>query len=180
MNNEMMFFLLYGLLCGVAGMFWGRVQTLIKAYFDMKRRKIEYASLEEAKTELICKGPHSYDRIKLAMAELPVDEYLVCKDCGFVSNSEGSYKLNGPALEIYHAELNRRTKAIEIDAELRRRKQERIDQLMNVLVRANIEKFDGDLSKNSYELQQFYRKTALELESVYAGLKKDLDDLERG
>ena len=51
---------------------------------------------------------------------------------------------------------------------------------MNRLVRSSIEGFDGDMHKNIPELQQFYRKAAMELESIYAGLKKDLDELERG
>ena len=83
-------------------------------------------------------------------------------------------------MEIYQNELKRRRRSIEIEAELNKRKTERIQEAMNRLIKLSIEKFDGDMHKNIPELQQFYRKTAMELESIYAGLKKDLDELERG
>lgn len=181
MNNlEMQFFMLFGLLCVLAGVFGGRIHTLIVGILEMKRRRKVFPYLEKATEGNSCKGPHSYDRSKLAMPPLPVGEYLVCKDCGFVSNDVGSYRLNAPAQEVFHNNLKLRERAIQIDAELERRKRDRIHALMNQLIKANIEKFDGDMHKNIPELQQFFRKTAMELESVYAGLKKDLDELERG
>jgi hypothetical protein len=178
MNNETSFFILFGVICAAAGYFAWKVQFYVKAYFKVKQRKVEFPYVESAHQELLCKGPHSYERTKLALGPLPTGDYLVCKDCGFIANEGGDYKLNKPALEVLHNNIKRRDRQIQIHNELLLKKQQMMDQVMNSLIKSRIEKFDGDLHKNIPELQQFFRLAAIEVESLYVTLKKDLDDLE--
>lgn len=184
MNNQIVFFILFGLLCSLAGYFAFRTYSLVLSIIEVKRRRRELPYLEMARQELLCKGPHSYDRMRLAMAPLPIETYLICKDCGFISNDEGSFKLNKPALEVYHNNLKIRDRQAEIDLMLLRKKQEKLDLLMNKMIKGLLEDPDfyrhDDINFRIQVLQQFFRKSAIEIESMYASLKKDLDEAERG
>ena len=176
MNNELLFFLLFGILCSASGFVVYKIYLLITAIRESKRRRREYPSLEEATADNTCKGPHSYDRIKLLMPPLPFGEYLVCKDCGFVSNDEGDYKLNGPALTVYLNNLKLIEERKLKQQALMFKKQQDLDVLMNDLIKRNIESFDGDLHKNIESLKQFFRKSIIEVDSLYAKLNDEFKD----
>lgn len=179
MNNDLqtMLFMTW-ILMAASGVFAYKSYLAVTAWFEVRRRRKEYASLEQATEENMCKGPHTWDTIKLALAGLPVDRYMVCKECGFVS-TEGSVKLNGPALEIYKNELRIRQERLDRYNAVTQKKNDEVQKLMNVMVRRCIESFDGDLHKNAEALQQFYRKTVMELDSLYSKLNKELDEEER-
>lgn len=149
------------------------IYRLLKAYRKVSRRRKELPYLEKATADNCCKGPHNYDESKLVMEPLPPGDYLVCKDCGFVSNSVGDYKLNGPALEVFlnNIKLRKDREAQALISMIE--KQRLMDEAMNSVVRRSIQKFDGDLSKNSAELQQFFRLCVIEIEDVIHKTNKD-------
>ena len=175
MSKEMMFFLLYGVLCGAFGVFANRLYLLGTAYFKMKESRKVFPYLEAVTKNNICSGPHEYDRITLAFAAIPTGEYLVCKCCGFVSTARGQYKLNAPAMEVYKNELDRRSKAIKAVFEQNKLKNEMMHEAMNRLIKGSVANFEGPMQSNIEELQQFFRKTQMEIESINETLKKDVD-----
>lgn len=157
----------------LSGVFAYRSFFLIKGFIEMKRRQKQYPYLEKATTENMCKGPHAWDRAKLVMAQLPVGHYRICKDCGYVSTEEGEYKLNAPGIEVYRNAIKLREEAKAKQEALLKAKQTTLDEIMSRLVKGNVQSFDGDLHKNGAALQQFFRKTVMEIESMYTKLYED-------
>lgn len=43
---------------------------------DLRRKKM-YPAIGPAKPETMCEGPHTWDKIKLALSGLPVETYMV-------------------------------------------------------------------------------------------------------
>jgi len=166
MNNEFIFFLMYGVLCGLFGYFAFRVKILIKVILETRRRRKTLPYLEMAHQHLLCKGPHTYSETTLAMAPLPTGDYLVCSECGFVSNGEGSFKLNGPAIEVFRNNISRK-KEREARALIAMATRQRLmDDAMNGLVKRYVEKFGVDLHTNAEELKQFFRHAVIEIDDV--------------
>lgn len=107
------------------------------------------------------------------MGDLPVDVYNICTECSFVSGTK--YQLNKAATEIYINSLRIRKEQKERLDKLMFKRQELIDKSMNDLVKREVVNFEGDLQKNIEILRQFFRKSIIELDSVYAQLNDDMD-----
>ena len=99
MNNDVMTMLtLMWILMAISGIFAYKSFQAVMAFREILRRRKEYPYIESAHQDLLCKGPHKWDQMKLALAHLPVDVYTVCTECGFISGEGMDYKLNKPAL----------------------------------------------------------------------------------
>jgi hypothetical protein len=179
MNNDTYTMLtIMWVLMALSGVFAYRSFFVVKGYLETRRRRKLFPSLESAKQELLCKEPHTWDRIKLIMTPLSPGLYTVCTTCGFVSADGGSFKLNGPALEVYKNELKSR-----LDAKLRwdqieRLRQERLENAMNKLIKDQVQTQDftnTDLTVRIELLKDFFRKTHLEIEVIYSELNKELN-----
>lgn len=169
--------MLFGMwiLMALSGVFAYQSFLAVKAWFQLRRRRTEYSSLVRATKDDIC-GTHKWDNIKLALAGLPVDQYRVCTECGFVSTNHGSYKLNGPALTVYKNELKIRSDRVSRYKRVADKKQVETDLLMNTMIKQFYNQLDGDKQKQVELLQQFFRKSVMELDSLYAKLNKELDE----
>lgn len=149
----------------------------IRNHFKLMRRQREYASLKPSSSEALCKGPHTWDTIKLALAGLPVDTYMVCSECGLVSTQEASVQLNGPALEIYRNELKIRQRRNNLQSRMDQKRRAELDRLMNTMVKSVYVEL-GSNHDHVKVLQQFFRKTVLEVDSLYARLNKEIEEEE--
>lgn len=164
------------LMMALSGVFIYRIICIVASGLDARRKRKMYPGVQIARKELLCKGPHSWDKTKLAIDGLPVESYTVCKDCGLISSSEFNYKLNPPGLEVYQNNLKRRVeRQARWDATFKK-KQEVTNLLMNNLIKENITKFDGDTQKNIENLQQFFRKSVIEIDSLYTVLNKEFEE----
>lgn len=180
MNNQIVFFILFGILCALFGYFAYRSYTLIKAIVDHRRRKKTLPSLEVATAENVCKGGHKWDQTKLVMHPLPLDTYSVCTECGFVSNQVGDFKLNGPGLEVYKGHIVRRDARLKRWDETFKKKQEAIHFIMNSLIKNHIGLIGPDLHENIKVFEQFFRKANIELDALYSELNKLLEEDKSG
>lgn len=156
------------------------VKAIIQ-YKNDERRKKEYAALENADDHKLCKGPHSWNVIKLCLAPLPVDDYKCCLDCGYISGAGGGFKLNAPALEVYQNELKNRKIRESRMAEYNQALQEGEDKIMNenvkkMLVDENV--FFGDLNSRIKHFQHYHRMHKLELRSFWLTLRDKFKDLD--
>lgn len=148
----------------------------VKAARELKRRSEQYPSVLEIKDGDLCKGPHKWDRIKLALGNLPVDAYTVCTECGFISHEGSNYRLNEPGLEVYRNNLKRREERLKRWEAAFRLKQEESHNIMNRLIKSHVRELNDDLHNNIEVLQQFFRKANLELDSLYTSLNKKMDE----
>lgn len=177
MTNQMVFFIIYGVLCGLAGVFAYRVHNLIFAYYELRRRRKIYPYVVTAVDEQLCKGPHKWDQITLALGEF-TGPYTVCTECGYVS-SERNRMLNAAALEVYKSSLKRRNERLARWEVAFKKKQEASHQLMNDLIKGHVALLGTDMQSNIEVLQQFFRKSNLELDSLNCKFNKSLDDGDR-
>lgn len=145
---------------------------------DLKRRAKDYPSVLKVKDpeSELCKGPHKWDRIKLALGNLPVDTYMVCTECGYISHEGSDHRLNGPGLEVYRNNLKRREERIKRWEAAFKQKQEESHNIMNRLIKTHVGELNDDLQHNIEVLQQFFRKANIELDSLYSTLNKKLDE----
>lgn len=174
MSDAVIFQLYMWFLMALSGVFAYRSFVVIKAKIEYERRRKTLSALKQPRDEDLCKGPHSWEKSMLAFAEIDTGMYLVCKECGNIANTD--YSLNGPAKEILLNNLKLREEKVAKNKALNEKRIKLIDGLMNRMVKDNIESFDGDFTKNSYALQQFYRKTVLGVECIYAELAKEDSD----
>jgi hypothetical protein len=177
MTNQMVFFLLFGVLCAAAGIFGYRVNNLLVAYLEIKRQRKVYPYVVDAVDEQLCKGPHKWDQITLALGQY-TGPYTVCTECGYVS-SEKNRMLNAPGLEVYKNNLKRRADREARWAAAYRTKNEMTHQLMNELIRSHVSLLGTDMQSNIEVMQQFFRKSNIELDSLYSRLNKSLDEDEK-
>lgn len=174
MNNLEELMYVTWLLMALTGIFAYRGVLAINDFVTLQRRRRQYASLVPATKENICQGPHKWDTIKLALNGLPVDRYMVCLECGSVATQEASVKLNPPGLEMYRNEVRLRKENDVSFTEMVRRRQEELDRIMNIMVQHHYtDRLDIEL------LQQFFRKTVIEVDSLYTRLNKELDEEEK-
>lgn len=174
MNDLQSLMLVMWPLMALSGIFIYKAFLAITGAIADRRRRKEYASLNNATKDTICKGPHTWNTIKLAMAGLPTDQYMVCSDCGFVSTDLGFVQLNKPALEIYRNELRLREQRKTTSEWMKQRKQEELDRIMNIMVQHHYtDRLDVEL------LQQFFRKTVIEIDSLYDRLLDELEEKEK-
>lgn len=163
------------LLMAASGVFLYKAILIIQIYMDGRRRRKIYPSLVTA--DKSCKT-HTWMNQKLAMSGIDPGKYLVCVDCGLVSGTK--LMLNGPAKEVFHNNIKiAREKSVKYD-ELRTNRQKRQDEVMNQLVRAHIAQLTGDIHKDAEVLQQFFRKSCVEMEVVYNDLHEELKKIENG
>jgi hypothetical protein len=176
MNNDINVMLgIMWILMALSGIAAYRSFIVVKAYIGMMRRRQKYPSVAKANPLTLCSGGHKWDSVKLVLANLPVDTYKVCTDCGFVSGVE-NYQLNGPGLEVYKNTVKlRNERKAKWDATVLKKQRETQD-IMNKLIRAHVADLTNDLHKNIEVLQQFFRKSNLEMESLYEKLNHDLDE----
>lgn len=181
MNNDvgMMLGLMWVLMAS-SGIFLYKSVMVVQAYLETKRRRKIFASLEKATVENTCKGNHKWDDAKLALAGLEPGSYKVCVDCGQVAKGGSLRKLNGPAMEIYKNNIRLRGERQVKYKDLAQKRQQVTDEVMNRLVRAHVGELQGDLHANIAVLQQFFRKSSIEMEALYMDLHKDLEEIDRG
>lgn len=153
-----------------------RIYKLVTGYFEVERRRKIYPYFEEAYDEALCKGPHKWDKTKLIMPPLPMETYMVCTECGYISGAGGGYKINAPALEVYRAHIVRRDERFKKNQDLIKQKQQAIDEAMNRLIKLHVVKFEGSINDNTEILQKFFRMATLEVESIYVTLGKQIDE----
>lgn len=151
----------------------------ISTYREKARRAKNYASLELASEANTCKGPHSWNIIKLCLPPLAIDDYNCCTHCGFVGGTK--YKLNGPGLEVYVNELkNRQLRAARI-TEYNQALQEGEDRIMNENVKKILNddfRYKHDLNEQIKFFQHYHRTHKLELKSFWAELREKFKDLD--
>lgn len=175
MNNDLTPMLLYTwVLMFLSGVFAYRSVVLLKARMDFHRRRKTFAYLNSSTEETRCKDVHSWDYANLSFSEIETGLHLTCKKCGFIFGTD--YNLNSPALEIFLNNVKLRDERKIKQSAMLFRKQKLVDELMNRMIKANIESFDGDVHKNIESLKQFYRKTALGVECIFAELAKEDSD----
>lgn len=163
----------------LTGIFFFRSFVAAKYMRDTIRNKKLFPSLEDATDDNTCKGPHSWHSIKLALTGLPVGQYLVCQDCGYVNqDGEDRLKVNAAGLEVLRNDKAKKDKLTRVYNETQLKRQQKIDALMVKMVRGNVQNFDGDIHKNGRALQEFFKKTVLEIDAVYTELNKQLDEEE--
>lgn len=148
----------------------------VQATRELKRRSEMYPSVLKAKDGDLCKGPHKWDRVKLALGSLPVDDYMVCTECGYISREGSNYRLNGPGLEVYKNNLKRREARIKRYEQAHMAKQDQSHAIMNSLIKSHVGQLNDNLQNNIEVLQQFFRKANMELDSLYSSLNKKLDE----
>jgi hypothetical protein len=164
------------LVSALVGIVAYRTSLLILGIIEHRKLRQKYPSVEPIPPGYGCEI-HTWEKAKLVLGSLPVDSYLVCTECGIISGK--NRKLNGPGLEVLknnHKIREERNLAYE---ETRRKRQEGLDSRMNALVKAHVQQFDGDLHQNIDKLQQFFRKSVIEVDSLYAQLNEELDDRSR-
>lgn len=176
-SNIMMSLYFCWFLMAVSGIFLFKSYVAIKAYIETKRLRTVYPSIEIAHKETICKGPHTWKETKLALHPLAAGVYQVCSDCGFVAG-EKNVKLNGPALEVFKNNLIRRDRLNQQWEESLKRKQEGLKRIMNLMIKSHVGLLGPDLQPNIEVLQQFFTKSTLEIESLFAKLEQELRDQE--
>lgn len=179
MTNQELFFLIFGLLCAVSGYFANRINLLITGLIEIKRRQKVYPYIEFAHKDGICKGLHVWREATLALGPV-TGKHDVCAECGFVSGFDGNYKLNAPALEVFKAYLKKQFDRKILQERAFARKQSESTEIMNELIRTHAGKLSEDLGKNIEVMQQFFRKSNIELDSLYTDLSKILSDESNG
>lgn len=178
MNNIETYYLWYfgvfGGLCVFMGIIMRSVNDRVEAYFEMRRRRKVYPALVESNKSTRCEKTHAWDRTKLVLKGLPAGTYMVCSDCGFVVGTVGDLQLNGPGLEVYRNGIKlKKERAAAYDASLKKKQAETL-KIMNRLIQANLFRLSGDTNSNVEVLQQFFRQSNIELDSLYVELNKDL------
>lgn len=177
MNEITLMLITYGILCAGAGIFAMRSVSAIVDWKDAKRRRQEYAGLEYATDDKLCKGPHSWDQMKLAIDPLPYGKYTICKDCGFVSG-QTDWMLNKPALEIYKNNLKRAEERNERERQFLAVNQELAEIVMNRLIKTHVLVLSDNVNDNAAVLKSFFKKTVLEITSIQAQTLKDFNEKE--
>lgn len=174
MNNLETYYLLYfgvfGFLCVLMGIVIRSINDRVEAYLTMRRHRLVYPSLVRSNTSSRCKGPHDWDRSVLALTGLSAGTYTICQACGFVAGSPEDLQLNGPGLEVFRNGIKiRDEREAAWDAAFKKKQDETL-KIMNRLIQANIYKLSGDTNSNIEVLQQFFRQSNIELDSLYATL----------
>lgn len=170
MNNETIFFLIYGILCAVFGFASKYLYGLITGIMDHYEKRRTLPCLVEASADTVCKGPHSWNKAKLVFPELPVDTYSVCTDCGYIAAEDEygfSYQLNKPGLEVYNNNIKLKAEDDQKIQTAFKAYQAKTQEIMNAQIRAHVGLLGTDLQTNIEVLQQFFRKSDLELKSLY-------------
>ena len=175
MNNSLLDFILFILVMFVGAIAY-RTFLIFKAYIDTKRQRKLYPSVIIANDKDLCKSPHKWDRIKLALGDLPVDTYTVCTECGFISHPGSKHRLNSPGLEVYKNNIKRREERVKRWEHAFMLKQKGSNDIMNTLIKSHVGQLTSDLQNNIEVLQQFFRKANLELDSLYQTLNKKVDE----
>lgn len=83
------------------------------------------------------------------------------------------YKLNKPALEVYKNNLKIREENKAKWDRILLKKQAETQKIMNQMIKSHVAEFSGDLHANIKVLEQFFRKSTIELENLYSTLNKD-------
>jgi hypothetical protein len=180
MNNpDVVTFLMFTwFLMGLSGVFLYKSIQAIFAFKEMLRRRKEYPYVERATDQRMCKGPHKWDQTKLALGALPTGKYTVCTECGYVSGQ--NVMLNAPGMEVYRNNIKIRDERRDKWNKLFQVKQQRTDEIMRQQIKACVADLGSDLHKNIEVLEQFFRKSNIELESLYSKLNKEYYDEENG
>lgn len=180
MNNDLMTMLyILWILMAASGIFAYKSYLAIKNWLNVRRQRKVYPSIEPATDDNVCKGPHKWDKTIVSISPLPVSLYNVCLDCGYVSCEDYSVKLNGPGLEVYRNNVKRRDERRARQQKVFTKKQQETDQIMYKMIRMHVEQLGNDVHKNSEVLQQFFRRSNIELESLFIQLNKELEEEEK-
>ncbi len=171
MSNEIMGMLGYfWFLSFLSGIFTVTSYQRVRELLQSRRRKKQYPYLESAHENLLCKGPHSWDRMKLAMPPLPIGMYTICKDCGLISTDDHNFKLNKPAMEVFKNNIKIRDEALALSARINKKKDDLIEELRLKMLK--------DFSPSGIiepVLDKFFNKTVSNLDGLYEKLNKELD-----
>lgn len=181
MNNDVATLLgIMWVLMAASGIFLYKSVLVIGAYLTTRRRRREYPSMVAVDPKTACKEVHTWDEIKLALAGLEPGYYKVCTTCGQIAKGGSLRKLNGPGMEVYKNQLKRRREnQAKLDA-VKLKRQQMTNDIMLKMIRDHARSLDGDNANNVEVLQQFFRKSSIELESMYIELHKDIEEIERG
>lgn len=166
-------------LMATSGIFLYRSAMVIQAYLETRRRRKAYPSMVKV-DHTACKDVHKWDEIQLALAGIEPGYYKVCTICGQIAKSGSPRKLNGPGMEVYKNQLKRRKEAREKLLAAKTKHQQRTTDVMLRMIRDHARSLGTDNATNVEVLQQFFRKSSIELESLYVELHKEVEEIERG
>lgn len=178
MSDQELFLLIFGVLCAAAGVVARRAYEAIAYIVDYRKKLKTHPGLIAATADNVCKVNHKWDKVRLALAGLPVDTYTVCTECGYVvamTEDDEDFKLNEPALELYRETLKQQKEEDVKYMNRLKRRQDKLQEIMNSQIRAHVGQLTDDLQKNIEVMQQFFRKSTIEVESLLVSLKKETE-----
>lgn len=164
------------LLMAASGVFLYKTCLAITVWLDFRRQQKDYPGIGPADESKLCKEPHVWNSIKLAISDLPVDKYRVCIECGLVAHPGSPVVLNGPGMQVYLNNIKRRAERDARWNEAFKLKQDGMREIMNASIKSHVGLLSDDLSANVKVLESFFHKTNLELDSLYSSLNKTLDE----
>ncbi len=100
MSEETEFIIMVAVYSAVVALLVIRLIDVIRQIMRYRKQRKEYPALEKA--ESICKSPHTWNKVKVAMREIPIETYNVCEICGYIAGTD--YKLNKPGMIVYENE----------------------------------------------------------------------------
>jgi hypothetical protein len=148
---------------------------LYLAYQTLLHRKMENTvMIIPAVSDKSCKTPHTWLKTSLKLPnKVNAKAYTICTTCGYISGTE--HRLNALALTRLSQKLEIAKSDQENYEKLRLKRQVMMDESMNRIIKENVQNFEGDLHKNIENLQQVFRKSFIEFETIYSNLA-DKDD----
>lgn len=164
------------LFMAASGVFLYKACLAITVWLEFRRQQKNYPGVGPADKSKLCKEPHVWNSIKLAIADLPVDKYRVCVECGLIAHPGSPVTLNKPGMDVYLNNIRRRAARDAQWNEAFKKKQDGMRDIMNAAIKSHVPLLGTDLGSNVKVLESFFHKSNLELDSLYSSLNKTLDE----
>lgn len=157
----------------MAGLFAYRSTEIAIGWLQTYYHRKAFPSVQNIKNKELCRL-HTWNDIMLAVAGVEPRVHKVCTECGLVFGT--TKKLNKPALGVYHNHLIiRETKRKIVEKTIKIRQIKR-DIAMNNLIKGFITcDTSTPLQQNIEFLQNFFRKSVIELDNIDSEITKELD-----
>lgn len=164
------------ILMAASGVFLYKACLAVTVWLEFRRQKRDYPGVGPADKSKLCKETHVWNSIKLAIADLPVDRYRVCVECGLIAHPGSPVTLNKPGMEVYLNNIKRTAERNARWNEAFKKKQDGMREIMNETIKSHVGLLTDDLSANVKVLESFFHKSNIELDVLYSSLNKTLDE----